>query len=143
MLAKLVAAAIGFPKAQSRVPVTVTFSPANDQERWTRSFGGKSFSSVQSYGTGRNRHLLVERFGVASFALALVVDDDRLLLVPRRWSVLGIPMPRFLLPDGQSFETERDGQFCFDVEISLPLIGLIVAYRGALHMGTNFNETSP
>jgi hypothetical protein len=42
-------------------------------------------------------------------------------------------MPKVFLPTGASFETERDGQFCFDVEISLPLIGPIVAYRGALH----------
>ena len=42
-------------------------------------------------------------------------------------------MPRFLLPTGLSYETERDGQFCFDVTISLPLIGLIIAYKESLH----------
>ena len=41
-------------------------------------------------------------------------------------------VPRFLLPNGLSFETERDGRFCFDVEIAPPLIGMIVAYRGSL-----------
>jgi hypothetical protein len=130
--AAFVAALVGFPKAAPRVPVTVTFSPENRSEHWMRSFDGKCFSSIQSAGTGRDQHLLVERFGIASFALALVVDGDRLTLVPRRWSLLGIPMPGFLLPKGSSFETERDGQFCFDVEISMPLIGLIVAYRGTL-----------
>ncbi|WP_287220668.1 DUF4166 domain-containing protein [Mesorhizobium sp.] len=125
-------ALVGFPKAAPRVPVTVTFSPENGSEHWMRSFDGKCFSSIQSAGTGRDQHLLLERFGIASFALALVVDGDRLTLVPRRWSLLGIPMPGFLLPKGSSFETERDGQFCFDVEISMPLIGLIVAYRGTL-----------
>ena len=130
--AALAAALIGFPSAAARVPVTVTFSRENGAERWTRNFGGKCFSSVQSAGTGRNEHLVVERFGLASIALALVVEGDRLLLIPRRWSVLGIPMPRFLLPTGLSFETERDGQFCFDVEIRLPLMGLIVGYRGTL-----------
>jgi len=128
----LVAALVGFPKAALRVPVTVTFSPKNGGERWVRSFDGKLFSSVQSIGIGRDQHLLVERFGMASFALALVMEGDRLLLVPRRWSLLGIPMPHFLLPTGLSFETEREGEFCFDVEISMPLIGLVVAYRGTL-----------
>ncbi|MEO9133074.1 MAG: DUF4166 domain-containing protein, partial [Sphingomonas sp.] len=93
---------------------------------------GKVFSSVQSYGTGKDQYLVVERFGIASFALALVVKDDRLFLIPRRWSVLGIPMPGFLLPTGSSFETEEQGQFRFDIEISAPFIGLIVAYRGVL-----------
>jgi hypothetical protein len=131
--AALVAALIGFPRTALRVPVTVTFSPENGAERWVRSFDGKSFSSVQSAGIGKDQHLLVERFGPASVSLALVLDGDRLSLVPRRWSLLGIVMPRFLLPKGLSFETERDGQFCFDVEVSMPLIGLVVAYKGSLH----------
>ena len=131
-VAALVAALVGFPEASSRVPVAVTFSSENGAERWTRSFGGKSFSSLQAAGTGSDEHLLVERFGVASFALALVVENGRLSLIPRRWSLLGVPMPRFLLPTGLSFETEQEGQFCFDVEIGIPLVGLIVAYRGTL-----------
>lgn len=127
-----VAALIGFPKTGFGLPVTVTFSPEGDAERWTRIFAGKSFSSVQMVGMGKDQHLIVERFGLASFALALVVDGDRLVLVPRRWSFLGIPMPRFLLPNGSSFEREQAGQFYFDVEITAPLIGRIVAYRGTL-----------
>lgn len=130
--AALVAALFGFPKAASHVPVTVMVTPENGGERWVRTFGGMSFTSMQSAGKGRDAYLLVERFGQAAFALALVVEGARLFLVPRRWSFLGIPMPRILLPTGRSFETERDGQFCFDVEISMPLIGLIVAYNGSL-----------
>jgi len=132
ILARTVRAIVGFPKAASDVPVTVTFSPEDGGERWVRRFGGKAFSSLQSVGAGRNEHLLVERFGVASFALALVIDGGRLCLVPRRWSLLGIPMPAFLLPRGVSFEYEDAGRFHFDVEISAPVVGLIVAYKGSL-----------
>ncbi len=137
LFARLVAGLIGFPASAARIPVSVSFTPENGAERWTRDFGGRRFASVQSRGAGRNAALLIERFGIAAFALALVVEDDRLLLVPRRWSLLGVPMPRFLLPRGVSFETEVDGQFRFDVEISAPLIGLIVAYRGALMPGSS------
>ena len=77
----------------------------------------------------------MERFGPAVFALALVGDGNRLFLVPRAWSLMGIPMPRFLLPTGTAFETERNGKFCFDVEISLPIVGLVVAYKGMLQPG--------
>lgn len=132
IMARIVGAIFGFPKAASKVPVTVILSPEEGAERWSRNFDGKVFSSVQSRGTGRNEGLLMERFGVASFALAIVVKDGRLGLVPHRWSLLGIPMPRFLLPTGLSFETEESGEFCFDVEISAPLVGLIVAYKGTL-----------
>lgn len=132
LVARLIASIVGFPKSGHDVPVTVTFSPVNDGELWTRSFGNRRFSSFQASGKGRSRHLLIERFGIATFALALVVENGRLTLIPRSWSVLGIPMPSFLLPRGNSFETESEGQFRFDVTIAVPWIGLIVAYRGAL-----------
>lgn len=132
LLARFAAAIVGFPKAAASVPVTVAFTPEGDGERWTRDFGGRRFASFQSEGRGRNDHLLVERFGPAAFAMALVVDGDRLRLVPRRWTLFGVPMPRALMPDGPSFETEADGKFRFDVEIGAPFIGLIVGYRGTL-----------
>ena len=132
LVARLVASIVGFPKSGNDVPVTVTFSPENGGELWTRTFGNRRFSSFQASGKGRSRHLLVERFGIATFALALVVENGRLTLIPRAWSVLGIPMPSLLLPRGNSFEAESDGQFRFDVTISVPWIGLIVAYRGTL-----------
>lgn len=131
-LAALAAALVGFPRAGGRIPVSVTFTPEGEGERWVRDFGGRRFSSHQSIGRGRNQHLLVERFGPAAFGLALVVEGDRLYLVPRRWSLWGLPMPRSLLPRGSSCETEVAGTFRFDVEIRLPLIGLVVAYRGKL-----------
>lgn len=132
ILARIIGAMLGFPDTAREVPVTVTFVPEKDGERWTRDFGGKCFSSVQWAGSGKNGNLLVERFGAASIAMALVVDGARLFLVPRRWWVLGIPMPRFLLPTGESFESECDGLFRFDVNISIPLVGFLVAYRGQL-----------
>lgn len=131
-LARMVAEIIGFPRTGQHVPVTVTFSPEGQAERWLRDFGGKRFSSLQYAGKGRNAHLLIERFGIAAFALALVVEHGRLILVPRRWSVLGVPMPKWLLPRGLSFEAEQDGRFRFNVEIDLPFAGRVVAYCGML-----------
>jgi Domain of unknown function (DUF4166) len=80
----------------------------------------------------KDEYSLVERFGAISVALALVLDSGRLYLIPRRWRLWGIPMPSLLLPTGSSFEAEEESRFCFDVDISAPLVGLIVAYRGTL-----------
>ena len=44
----------------------------------------------------------------------------------------GVPMPRFLMPKGDSFETIEDRKFRFHVEIRLPILGLMVRYRGWL-----------
>lgn len=134
-LARIVARAIGFPPAADRIPVRVDFSPDGDGELWQRTFGTRRFRSHQRAGTGRNARLLVERFGPISVALALVVRGDRLCLVPRRWSMLGVPLPKALLPRGSTFETDQDGRFRFEVEIAAPLVGLIVGYRGTLEPG--------
>lgn len=131
-MARIVAEIIGFPKAAAEVPVTVVLRHENEAELWTRSFAGKQFSSLQKRGSEKNDHLLVERFGAIEVALALLVDDNKLVLVPRRWSIFGIPLPKYFLPTGQNFETEKDGYFCFNVEVKARLVGLIVAYKGQL-----------
>lgn len=132
LLSRLLGQVFGFPAEGANVPVSVAFTPEAGGERWTRTFAGRRFSSLQTQGQGRNEALLVERFGVISVALALVVDNGRLQLVPRRWSLLGIPLPQWLLPGGNSFESDEDGCFVFDVEIGAPVVGRIVHYRGAL-----------
>ena len=132
LLARLAALLFGFPKVGDGIPVVVTFSPDRGGERWTRNFGGRQFHSHQSCGTGKDSYLLIERFGAIAVSLALVIDDGKLRLIPRRWSVLGIPMPQALLPAGASFEAEEAGRFKFDVEISLPFVGPIVSYKGIL-----------
>jgi hypothetical protein len=52
--------------------------------------------------------------------------------VLRRWSAFGIPLPLWLAPRPTAFETVENGRFRFHVEISHPLTGLIVRYRGWL-----------
>ncbi|MCO4093062.1 MAG: DUF4166 domain-containing protein [Sphingorhabdus sp.] len=132
LLANLIAAVMGFPKAAEKVSVAVTVKPDSNGENWTRTFGNKTFKSRMHCGNGRNKHLLVEQFGIVEVALALVVDDDKLNLVPRRWSAFGIPLPNLLLPKGISFETQREGRFSFDVIIALPIVGDVVSYQGSL-----------
>jgi hypothetical protein len=132
VLAKALAAIIGFPETDPAKTVRVDFVPDGVGERWTRTFGAKTFSSYQRPNAKGDTPMMMERFGVINVALALQIKGDRMYLIPKSWSCLGIPLPRFLLPEGESFETERNGKFCFDVEIAAPLIGLIVSYKGQL-----------
>ncbi|UJW87873.1 DUF4166 domain-containing protein [Devosia sp. SL43] len=122
----------GFPSGGERVPVTVEFSTSGGVETWRRSFGGRSFASVQSAGTGRNDRLMVERFGPVQVALAVVSDDQGLRLIIRRWTLFGLPMPMALGPRGGGAETVEQGRFTFDVEIGHALTGMVVRYRGWL-----------
>ena len=127
-----VAAQIGFPASADEIPVTVRFAAVDGVEIWTRSFGRETFASEQFAGQGRDAQLLCERFGWLTFAMALVVEGGGLELVPRRWSVLGIPLPMWLCPRADAYESVEAGRFRFHVEIRHALTGLIVRYRGTL-----------
>ncbi|WP_245497220.1 DUF4166 domain-containing protein, partial [Rhizobium leguminosarum] len=132
LLARIVAGVIGFPKAGEDVPVTVRFVADGDKEIWTRDFGGTVFRSWQAEGKGRDRDLLAEVFGPFRVLMALVPDGEKLRLVVRGWRFCGIPLPMFLAPGGDTYEEERDGRFCFHVEIGGRLTGLVVRYTGWL-----------
>jgi hypothetical protein len=132
LLARLIGAVMGFPPAGHDVPVRVEFEKDAHREVWRRTFGAASFASVHSTGRGRSHRLLCERFGPMAISMALVVEFRRLYLIVRRWSFFGIPLPPSLAPGGTSFESEEDGRFRFNVEITHKWAGLIVAYRGWL-----------
>jgi hypothetical protein len=132
IVAKLIGRVIGFPPDAGDIPVDVTMHSTAERECWTRDFAGHEFSSVMTPGDGRFAHLVCERFGPVTFAMALVPDNGRLNYVPRGWTFFGIPMPRFLAPHGEMYESVENGRFHFHVEIELPLIGHIVTYDGWL-----------
>ena len=67
-----------------------------------------------------------------SAGMALVLDQGRLRLIVRRWSMFGIPLPLSLAPGGNAYEYAENGRFHFHVEIGHPLTGSIVGYRGWL-----------
>jgi Domain of unknown function (DUF4166)/Saccharopine dehydrogenase NADP binding domain len=132
-VAALVALLFSFPAAGADIPVSVTFLTQPDgTETWGRNFDGRLMVSTQEAGRGRNQHLITERFGPFAFGLALVTDGPRLRIIPRRWTLFGLPLPRALMPRGDSYETERNGKFRFHVEIALPVVGPVVTYDGWL-----------
>lgn len=131
-LAQLAASVVGFPNTADDVPVTVAFQPDETGETWTRTFADLSFSSRQYQGRGRSAGLINERFGPLVFGMALITRPDRLSLVLRRWSFLGVRLPMWLCPRSDSFETVEDGKFRFHVDITYPVIGRIVRYTGWL-----------
>ena len=132
VLARLLAALFGFPKAGQDVPLRVSFYVQDGRQIWRREFAGRAFQSTQEEGRGRFERLLCERFGPFAFGLALVLGNGRLSLVIRRWSAFGLPMALAFAPRGDAYEWVKDGRFNFHVELGLPVIGLIVRYRGWL-----------
>ena len=131
-LARLVAVVLRLPKAASDTSISVQFDVCDAAETWTRSFGDEQFSSRQFAGRGRWAGLLCEQFGPLTFAMTLVPEGGRLSLALRHWRAFAIPLPMWLCPRATAHETAEAGRFRFHVEISHPLTGLIVRYRGWL-----------
>jgi Domain of unknown function (DUF4166) len=65
-----------------------------------------------------------------------MLDNERLHLVIRRWSLLGIWLPLVFAPRVLAYECVNEGLFRFHVGIILPLFGPLVRYRGWLALIT-------
>lgn len=127
LAARIVAGLFRFPPA-GKHPLHVSFEEENGTERWIRDFSGRCFSSRLSEEKGR----LVERFGALRFAFDLLPHGNGLSMEMRGWTFLGVRLPLFLAPRSIAYEWAEEDRFHFDVSIALPLIGLIVHYRGWL-----------
>ena len=126
-VARIVATVMGFPPAGDHA-LHVAFSEVDGVETWRRDFAGQCFASELS-ADGQD---LVERFGALRFHFDLPVDDGGLRMILRRWKFAHLPLPLMLAPRIVAREYEEKGQFRFDVDIALPLIGRITHYLGRL-----------
>jgi uncharacterized protein DUF4166/saccharopine dehydrogenase-like protein len=126
-LARLVAALVGFPSAGEH-DLHVAFSEVDGVETWTRQFSGRRFHSRLA----QQGDALVERFGLLRFGFDLASDGQSLTMHLKRWWLGPFRLPLALAPRSTAREWQADDRFQFDVPIALPVIGLLVHYRGWL-----------
>lgn len=126
-LARLIGAVVRFPPSGD-YPVEVAFSDRRGVERWTRKFGPHSFASELSQ-TGT---MLTERFGPLRFHFVVPVNAGGLTMVLRKWSAFRLPLPLLMAPRIDAAEYAEGDDFCFDVAVAMPLVGLVVHYSGRL-----------
>ena len=129
-VARLIGALFRLPRAGRDLPLTVTFIARGKAETWERNFGGHIMRSHLR--PDRVPGQIVERFGPVAFAIRLRWHGARLRYEMMGGRFLGIPLPRALLPRSEAFERVENGEFRFDVRLSLPLVGLLAHYRGWL-----------
>ncbi len=134
-LAQLAASIIGFAKTGTDKPITISMDVRDGQETqileiWTRTIDGKVFRSTLS--KGPNPCEIYERFGPIKFKMKFRIEDEKLHYDIVSAKMLGVPFPKFLLPKSVTHERVEDGKFIFDVEIRLPLLGRLIAYKGWL-----------
>lgn len=132
LFARLFARAARLP-VRYRGELFVDVRPTRDGEHWTRRFGTHAMPSNLFARCGA----LNERLGLARLVFALHVVDGALDWRLAAVRVFALPLPRGWFDGVTARAFEADGRYRFDVAARLPLIGLLVHYRGSL------DETSP
>jgi Domain of unknown function (DUF4166) len=127
-LGRLCGLAAGLPAASEDLPLQVEIAILSTGEQWARQFGAQQMRSRMQARDG----LLSERLGLTRFDFALSVEHDGLHWRVRRVRALGVPLPAGWFAGVHAIEFERDARYGFEVEAKLPLIGLLVHYRGWL-----------
>jgi hypothetical protein len=129
LLARLMASLLGLPEAGSAVETLVKVSRTDDGgellERW---YGHRHFATWQ----GARDGLLIERFGPFELRFRLSGHEAGIDFHQIGVSLWGLGLPRALAPQVRASERADGDVHCFDVSLSLPGVGLIVAYKGRL-----------
>lgn len=132
LIGALVCRLVGFPPAAEKTPVSVTIERRGNAEVWERRFGDKSFRSLITRSGTTGSGEIRERFGLLVFKIQLQNSQDALHFPVKHGWFLGLPIPKWLLPQSTSCEQEVNGRFVFDVGVAVPGIGTLVRYRGWL-----------
>ena len=127
-LARTVAHWLGLPAAAEHQPLTVRFERTSDTEIWRRSFAGHLLISKQYCENGYLR----EQFGPLQLAFALNTDGQTLDIHLRQARLFGIRLPKTWQPKLTAQEWPLGDGVGFSVNVTLPLIGLLIRYVGAV-----------
>jgi hypothetical protein len=129
-LGGLIALLLGLPKSNPKAELIVIAWHFPDQLVWSRSFDGKVFESTFR----RDGDFLVERVGPFSLYLQPKCEGSRLVYRLIATQIGPVSLPRFLAPSLNAWESEKDGQYQFEVSVGLPLFGRVIRYAGSLEL---------
>jgi len=128
-----------FPKAGEELPIRVVFKRHGDEETLLRDYGSSKFETT--FKDHPEPGYMYEIFGSLWFDVECHCSQqgiDMYIRKCRLWNF--IPLPLLLLPHTDATERVVDGKYQFDVDISLPLIGRVIWYKGSLTKITSNQE---
>lgn len=117
-----------FPKEENDVHLRVDCHHTADAMIWKRDFNGLK---MQSHFRQQGDYL-VEHLGPLAMSFKAVEMDGQLQYQFVKTRLFGIPMPNFLSPQIRASEREVEGRYHFSVEVTMFLIGRVIAYNGVL-----------
>lgn len=132
-VARWMAGMLGLPEAGADVPARVEVSRTGGRtgstsellERW---YDGRHFATLQYAGAG----LLCERFGPFTLKFQLSANENGIDFRRAGVALWGVPLPGLLAPRVTASERAEGEVHLFDVRLDLPVVGLVIAYRGRL-----------
>jgi hypothetical protein len=143
-ISRLVGWVFRFPPAGRDLPTRITVIADRGREIWYRDFGGSGIFTVLQRPSptadatpGRRLHaaMIVEKFGPVGFVLELQDEGGALRMLVRGMKFGPCPLPRWIWPILEAVERADGSHFVFDIDISLPLFGPLIHYRGWLEAG--------
>jgi len=122
---------LSLPDPGAGQAITVSIERHANHEHWSRLFpGGHMQSTLRAGGNGQ----LHERLGPVTVHFTLHRDGDAIDWRLRGVRLFGLPLPLALCGTISSRSGMRDGHYAFDIDVRLPLVGRLVAYRGWLEI---------
>ncbi|MDF2447241.1 MAG: hypothetical protein K0S46_2477 [Moraxellaceae bacterium] len=132
-LGRRMATRFGIPRGASSVSLEVAIRSDEQSLHWHRVLAGSARvnSTFVPVGTWPDGHW-VEQAGLLTLALKVDTAGGGWRWLPVRAAVAGIPVPTAFMPRVTAYKTIEAGRYRFHVGVSLPLLGLLFSYSGAL-----------
>lgn len=119
----------GFPLQGGVVSAELEMTSDGADTRWVRRFGGHVTASRLRF--DRQSGLVVERMGQLEIHLRSTLQDGSMCSEVAKLKCFGFPLPKWAVPVGDAIESAtKEGFIEFDVQGKLPLIGMLIRYRG-------------
>jgi hypothetical protein len=123
---------LGLPEPGPAQALEVTIERRGKRETWTRRFARGQMRSVLDH--VEDRALLSERLGPVTLRFQLLFDHGAIDWRLHEVRVMGLPLPRRFTGDVISRSGADLDRYTFHVDVRLPLLGQLVAYRGWLEI---------
>jgi hypothetical protein len=130
--ARWLAWCIRTPRTPTRGPIRFALHATPTEETWTRHFPRHTMRSTLSLHRGR----IMEKLGATRLFFVLEAEAGTLRMHLQGVHFLGIPCPAWLRPAVVAEETGHGDRLHFNVRASVPLLGVVAAYRGSLDLTT-------
>lgn len=124
---------LGVPLDRPRCGFEVEIRHTEQGLLWSRHFAGgnRMVSVFEPVGHWPDGHW-VERTGPITLILGVEVIDGGWHWQPRAAKMGRLPVPLWLLPRSHAYKRIEDGRYRFSVSFSLPVLGVVLSYRGLL-----------